>query len=152
MQNNNQHIEQEENGILNQIPKQNNFKIPSDYFENFSNKIENELHPKNKKSNKKKRKVLITMVVNLSIAAAVVLGVFIFKPSSKSSETTQSVSVNITDFQDGFIEMDDIEVSLFEVEENLEVEIASLIYEYEFNEIETYSDDIGFDFEDDFEL
>lgn len=152
MQNNNEHIEHEENGILNQIPKQNNFKIPSDYFENFSNKIENELHPKNKKSNKKKRKVLITMVVNLSIAAAVVLGVFIFKPSSKSSETTQSVSVNITDFQDSFFEMDDFEISLFEVEENLENEIASLIYEYEFNEIETYSDDIGFDFEDDFEL
>lgn len=152
MQNNNEHIEHEENGILNQIPKQNNFKIPSDYFENFSNKIENELHPKNKKSNKKKRKVLITMVVNLSIAAAVVLGVFIFKPSSKSSETTQSVSVNITDFQDSFFEMDDFEISLFEVEENLENEIASLIYEYEFNEIETYSDDISFDFEDDFEL
>jgi hypothetical protein len=151
MQNNNEHIEQEENGILNQIPKQNNFKTPSDYFENFSNKIENELHLKNKKSIK--RKVLITMFVNLSIAAAVVLGVFIFKPSSsKDIDRTKGMSVSITDFQDSFFEIDDFEDEIFEDEENLKDEIANLVFEYDLEEIENYIEDIGLKFEDDIEL
>lgn len=153
MQKNNEHIEQEENGILNQIPKQNNFKIPSEYFENFSNKIENELHLKNKKSNKKKRKVLITMVVNLSIAAAVVLGIFIFKPSSSMDiDRTQGMSVSISDFQDSFFEIDDFEDEIFEDEENLKDEIANLVFEYDLEEIENYIEDIGLNFEDDIEL
>ncbi len=154
MPNNNEHIEQEEKGMLNKIPKQNNFKIPSNYFENLSEKIEYELHlNQNTKTNKTKKKAIFTMVVNLSIAAAVVLGVFIFKPSaSKNDDVKTSVIINVSEFQDSFISMDDLDIAFFEFDENLEAEVATLLYEYEFEEIDTYSDDISIEFDDDFEL
>lgn len=64
------------------IPKQNNFKIPEGYFEKLASHLEGELDVKNESP---KKGVLRVLVINISIAAAVVLGVFLFNPQRSES-------------------------------------------------------------------
>lgn len=66
----------------NTIPKQNNFKIPEGYFEQLSSRMENELEIKNESP---KKGILRVLAINISIAAAVVLGVFLFNPEKKDT-------------------------------------------------------------------
>lgn len=61
------------------IPKQNNFKIPEGYFDELAGRLEEKIEIQDESP---KKGILRTMVINLSIAAAVVIGVFLFKPSS----------------------------------------------------------------------
>ncbi|CAG5087629.1 hypothetical protein [Parvicella tangerina] len=80
----------------NSIPKQNNFKIPEGYFEKLASQMEEELEIKNESP---KKGVLRILAINISIAAAVVLGVFLFNPQ-KSIRLEEEVANIVIDVQD----------------------------------------------------
>lgn len=64
----------------NSIPKKNNFKIPEGYFEELASRLEDELEIKN---DSPKKGILRVMLINISVAAAVLIGVFLFNPTQK---------------------------------------------------------------------
>lgn len=76
MENNKDHISFED--LPRSLPKQNNFKIPEGYFDQLASDLEGSLEIKNRSL---KKGTLRILVINVSIAAAVILGVFLFKPS-----------------------------------------------------------------------
>lgn len=65
----------------NPIPKRNNFKIPEGYFEELASLLETDLEIKDESP---KRGILKVLAINISIAAAVLVGVFLFNPDQKS--------------------------------------------------------------------
>lgn len=61
--------------------KQNNFNIPEGYFDQLGAKLEKELRIENLSP---KKGVVRMLIINVSIAAAVIIGVFLFNPEKKS--------------------------------------------------------------------
>ena len=130
MNENNSHIDNENLSFLDGISKKNNFKTPAGYFEGLASKLEKDLEVQNSKS--PKRGVVRNMIINLSIAAAVIIGVFIFKPSPKTPEVEVmlGVEVEVDDFMEGMLEepYDDIDfIAEIDDEQFLEREITVLL-------------------------
>jgi hypothetical protein len=129
MNENNSHIDNENLNPLDHISKKNNFKIPAGYFEGLASKLENELEIKNSKS--PKRSIVRTMIINVSIAAAVVVGVFIFRPSPKPIEPVQDLgeAVTVDDFMNSMIEedLDSYSIATVVVLDDVDHEIAALL-------------------------
>ncbi len=96
------------------IPKQNNFKIPEGYFEELTAQMEQELSIKDEP---RKKGTLRVMVLNISIAAAVVLGVFLFNPQKEGGFVTASSELEITADADA-IYVEDYLISMVESTEN----------------------------------
>jgi ribonucleotide reductase alpha subunit len=76
----------------NSIPKQNNFKMPEGYFEGLAGRLEEELEIKNESS---KKGILRVLAINVSIAAAVVLGVFLFNPDQKEELFNEVAKIEV---------------------------------------------------------
>ncbi len=155
MNENNSHIENEDLNFLNGISKKNNFKTPAGYFEGLASNLETKLEVKNSKS--PKRGIVRNIVINLSIAAAVIIGVFIFKPSTNQIETPVFLgeTVVVDDFMESMIDSDDfVEIDyvadMIPVESvETEVEILLAVTDVDYQEIS--SDDLYDVFESDWE-
>ena len=106
MNENNSHIENEDLKFLNGISKKNNFKTPAGYFEELAGNLETKLEVKNSKS--PKRGIIRNIVINLSIAAAVIISVIIFKPSTHQVKSPELLgeTVAVEDFMESMIEND----------------------------------------------
>lgn len=76
----------------NSIPKRNNFKIPEGYFEELASRLEDELEIKN---DSPKKGILRVMLINISVAAAVLVGVFLFNPEQKGLLMDEVAKVDI---------------------------------------------------------
>lgn len=85
------------------IPKQNNFKIPEGYFDELASRLEDQLEI-NKDSDKPKNGVLRVLMINISIAAAVVLGVFLFNPEKGTKLSDQISKMEVEDPEAIYVE------------------------------------------------
>lgn len=154
MNENNSHIENEDLNFLNGISKKNNFKTPAGYFEELAGNLETKLEVKNAKS--PKRGIVRNIVINLSIAAAVIIGVFIFKPSTHQAETQEFLgeTVTVDDFMESMIENDDLEIDYvadINPVQSVENEVEILLADVEIDYDEFSSDDLFDVFESDWE-
>lgn len=154
MNKNDSHIDKEELNFLKGISKKNNFKTPAGYFEGLAGKLESELEVKNSKS--PKRGIVRNIIVNLSIAAAVVIGVFIFKPSTNQITTEELVGeiVTVEDFMESMIESDYQEIDFvadISPVESLEGEVEMLLADVSTSNQEFSTDDLYDVFESDWE-
>lgn len=138
MNKDNSHIENEDLNFLKGISKKNNFKTPAGYFEGLASKLETELEVENSKS--PKRGIVRNIVINLSIAAAVIIGVFIFKPSTNQLELPAFLGeeVMVGDFMESMIEDDNVDIDyvaeitpLEPIEKEVEVLLADLKAEHD---------------------
>ena len=154
MNENNSHIDNENLSFLDGISKKNNFKTPAGYFEGLASKLEKDLEVQNSKS--PKRGVVRNMIINLSIAASVIVGVFIFKPSPKTPEVEMllGVEVSVDDFMEGIIEepYDDVNfIAEIDEEESLEREITVLLATQGVDMSKISSDELQDVFEEDWD-
>lgn len=103
----------------NSIPKQNNFRIPEGYFDELASRLEGELEIKNESP---KKGILRVLAINVSIAAAVVLGVFLFNPQKEEGlvyEIANQDQTSETEDQDA-IYVEDYMISMVESTEEWE--------------------------------
>jgi len=109
MNENNSHIENEDLNILKGVSKKNNFKTPAGYFEELAGNLETKLDVKNSKS--PKRGIVRNIIINLSIAAAVIIGVVIFKPSTNQVKSPELLgeTVAVDDVVESMIDNDNQE-------------------------------------------
>jgi hypothetical protein len=152
MNENNSHIENED--FLNGISKKNNFKTPAGYFEELASNLETKLEVKNAKS--PKRGIVRNIVINLSIAAAVIIGVFIFKPSTNQLKLPEFLGeeVTVVDFMESMLEDDFSEIDYvadINPVTSVENEVAILLADIEINHDEFSSDELLDVFENDWE-
>lgn len=154
MNKNNSHIDEENLNFLNGISKKNNFKTPAGYFEELASNLETKLEVKNAKSPKKG--VVRNIIINLSIAAAVLIGVFVFKPSTNQMELPEFLgeAVTVDDFMESMI--DDPEANydfIAEIDQDVSIEheVAAMLSEQNMDPTSVTSDELLDVFEDDWD-
>jgi hypothetical protein len=154
MNENNSHIENEDLNFLNGISKKNNFKTPAGYFEELASNLETKLEVKNAKS--PKRGIVRNIIVNLSIAAAVIIGVFIFKPSTNQLKLPEFLGeeVTIDEFMESMLESDFPEIDYvadISPVQSVENEVEALLADVEIKYDEFSSGELLDMFESDWE-
>ena len=118
----------------NSIPKQNNFRIPEGYFDELASRLEGELEIKNESP---KKGILRVLVINVSIAAAVILGVFLFNPQKKANLSDQIASMEIEIEDPDAIYVEDYMISMVESTEEWE----PLVY-YEIEQVSVSEEEV----------